>query len=82
MLDQGSSLKGRGCREACLHPCHALVNKALCRLDVMCERTRDCCAHRGVFYCQVTPVNVDIAKVAPTYHLYKQEEVQEVINRL
>lgn len=31
---------------------------------------------------QVTSVNVDIAKVAPTYHLYTQEEVQEVIGRL
>ena len=31
---------------------------------------------------QVTPVNVDIAKVAPTYHLYTEAEVQEVIDRL
>jgi hypothetical protein len=31
---------------------------------------------------QVTPVNVDISKVAPTYHLYNEEEVQEVIDRL
>ena len=31
---------------------------------------------------KVTPTNVDIASVAPTYHLYKQEEVQDVISRL
>lgn len=31
---------------------------------------------------QVTPVNVDIAKVAPTYHLYSTEEKQAVIARL
>lgn len=31
---------------------------------------------------KVTPVNVDIAKVAPTYHLYTEAEVQEVIDRL
>ena len=31
---------------------------------------------------QVTPANVDLAKVAPTYHLYTDEEVQAVIGRL
>lgn len=31
---------------------------------------------------QVTPVNVDLAKVAPEYHLYTEEEVQAVIGRL
>mmetsp|Transcript_17044 Transcript_17044/g.50877 ORF Transcript_17044/g.50877 Transcript_17044/m.50877 type:complete len:245 (+) Transcript_17044:232-966(+) len=31
---------------------------------------------------KVTPVNVDIAKVAPTYHLYSTEEKQAVIARL
>lgn len=33
------------------------------------------------FY-QVTPNNVDIAKVAPTYHLYSPAEVEAVIARL
>lgn len=31
---------------------------------------------------QVTASNVDIAKVAPTYHLYTSAEVEEVIGRL
>ncbi|KAH8521221.1 hypothetical protein H0E87_002325, partial [Populus deltoides] len=31
---------------------------------------------------KVTPNNVDIAKVAPTYHLYTPAEVEEVISRL
>lgn len=31
---------------------------------------------------QVTPNNVDIAKVAPTYHLYTPAEVEAVISRL
>ncbi|KAH0453633.1 hypothetical protein IEQ34_017957 [Dendrobium chrysotoxum] len=31
---------------------------------------------------KVTPNNVDIAKVAPTYHLYSPSEVEAVINRL
>jgi 20S proteasome subunit alpha 5 len=31
---------------------------------------------------KVTSSNVDIAKVAPTYHLYKPEEVEAVIQRL
>jgi hypothetical protein len=31
---------------------------------------------------QVTPNNVDIAKVAPKYHLYTPAEVQAVIARL
>ncbi|KAG0494419.1 hypothetical protein HPP92_005413 [Vanilla planifolia] len=31
---------------------------------------------------KVTPNNVDIAKVAPTYHLYCPSEVEAVINRL
>lgn len=36
-----------------------------------------------LFYClQVTPNNVDIAKVAPTYHLYTPSEVEAVISRL
>jgi hypothetical protein len=30
----------------------------------------------------VTATNVDIAKVAPSYHLYNQEEVEGVIARL
>lgn len=32
--------------------------------------------------CQVTPTNVDIAKVAPSYHLYTTDEVEAVIGRL
>lgn len=36
-----------------------------------------------LLYClQVTPNNVDIAKVAPTYHLYTPAEVEAVISRL
>ena len=31
---------------------------------------------------QVTPTNVDIAKVAPAWHLYTPEEVEAVIARL
>lgn len=31
---------------------------------------------------QVTSTNVDIAKVAPTYHLYTTDEVEAVIARL
>ncbi|KAI0494591.1 hypothetical protein KFK09_024732 [Dendrobium nobile] len=31
---------------------------------------------------KVTPKNVDIAKVAPTYHLYSPTEVESVISRL
>ncbi|MBA0869510.1 hypothetical protein Goshw_029149 [Gossypium schwendimanii] len=31
---------------------------------------------------KVTPNNVDIAKVAPTYHLYTPSEVEAVISRL
>mmetsp|Transcript_25079 Transcript_25079/g.59756 ORF Transcript_25079/g.59756 Transcript_25079/m.59756 type:complete len:240 (+) Transcript_25079:99-818(+) len=31
---------------------------------------------------KVTPTNVDIASVAPTYHLYSTTEVEEVISRL
>lgn len=31
---------------------------------------------------QVTSTNVDIATVAPDYHLYAQSEVEEVISRL
>ena len=31
---------------------------------------------------QVTATNVDIATVAPSYHLYNQSEVEEVISRL
>ncbi|XP_062014592.1 proteasome subunit alpha type-5 [Rosa rugosa] len=31
---------------------------------------------------KVTPNNVDIAKVSPTYHLYTPSEVEEVISRL
>lgn len=31
---------------------------------------------------QVTSTNVDIATVAPHYHLYSQTEVEEVISRL
>ena len=31
---------------------------------------------------QVTATNVDIASVAPAYHLYSQEEIQDVISRL
>ncbi|KAL6196974.1 hypothetical protein ACLB2K_032587 [Fragaria x ananassa] len=31
---------------------------------------------------KVTPSNVDIAKVSPTYHLYTPSEVEEVISRL
>jgi hypothetical protein len=31
---------------------------------------------------QVTPTNVDIASVAPKYHLYTKEEIEEVISRL
>ena len=31
---------------------------------------------------QVTASNVDIARVAPAYHIYTQQEVEEVISRL
>jgi 20S proteasome subunit alpha 5 len=31
---------------------------------------------------KVTSSNVDIAKVAPTYHLYTPQEVEAVIQRL
>lgn len=31
---------------------------------------------------KVTATNVDIARVAPHYHLYSEAEVQEVISRL
>lgn len=31
---------------------------------------------------QVTATNVDIARVAPTYHLYTVDEVEGVIGRL
>lgn len=31
---------------------------------------------------KVTRTNVDIARVAPRYHLYSQAEVEEVIARL
>lgn len=31
---------------------------------------------------KVTPTNVDISRVAPTYHLYTSDEVEEVISRL
>jgi hypothetical protein len=31
---------------------------------------------------QVTATNVDISRVAPTYHLYSVEEVEAVIGRL
>lgn len=31
---------------------------------------------------QVTATNVDIASVAPTYHLYTKEEIEEVVSRL
>ena len=34
------------------------------------------------FLFQVTPSNVDIAKVSPTYHLYTPAEVEAVISRL
>ncbi len=37
-----------------------------------------CCAPRA----QVTATNVDIVKVAPTYHMYTEAEVEEVIGRL
>lgn len=36
----------------------------------------------SVFWFQVMPNNVDIAKVAPTYHLYLPSEIEEVIGRL
>ena len=32
--------------------------------------------------CQVTATNVDVARVAPKYHLYTEEEVQALIGRL
>ena len=31
---------------------------------------------------QITPTNVDIAAVAPMYHLYSQAEIEEVVSRL
>jgi len=31
---------------------------------------------------KITAVNVDIASVAPTYHLYTKEEVEEVLSRI
>ena len=39
------------------------------------------CDKEGVTL-QVTPTNVDIASVAPYYHLYTKEEIEEVISRL
>ncbi len=35
-----------------------------------------------VLFVQVTDTNVDIASVAPAYHLYSQDEIQDVISRL
>jgi hypothetical protein len=47
----------------------------LSRLCVLVRaHARDCA--------QVTATNVDIARVAPSYHLYSVEEVEAVINRL
>ena len=40
------------------------------------------CVTKGCTSLQVTPTNVDIASVAPTYHLYTKEEIEEVISRL
>jgi len=34
------------------------------------------------WHVQVTSTNVDIATVAPSYHLYDQSEVEDVISRL
>ena len=34
------------------------------------------------FPAQITPTNVDIAAVAPVYHLYSQAEIEEVVSRL
>ena len=31
---------------------------------------------------QVTSTNVDIARIAPKYHLYTEAEVQDVMSRL
>ena len=31
---------------------------------------------------QVTAVNVDIARIAPTYHLYTKDEIEEVVSRV
>ncbi|MFQ6644715.1 hypothetical protein Gotur_019972, partial [Gossypium turneri] len=38
--------------------------------------------HAKTFSFEVTPNNVDIARVAPTYHLYTPSEVEAVITRL
>lgn len=39
-----------------------------------------CCTF--LLHLQVTATNVDIARVAPTYHLYTVDEVEGVIGRL
>lgn len=36
----------------------------------------------GLLSLQVTSTNVDIARIAPKYHLYTEAEVQEVMSRL
>ena len=50
-------------------------------LSVTCTlRVRPC---QGLYIgLQVTPTNVDIASVAPKYHLYTKEEIEDVISRL
>jgi 20S proteasome subunit alpha 5 len=40
------------------------------------------CLELNCYLEQVTPNNVDIAKVAPNYHLYTPAEVEAVIARL
>ena len=44
----------------------------------------NCCTPKPVHsrIVQVTATNVDIASVAPTYHLYTKEEIEEVVSRL
>jgi hypothetical protein len=42
----------------------------------------ECCSLLAMFLLQVTPTNVDIASVAPKYHLYNAAEVEAVIARL
>ena len=51
-----------------LESCACQLGVAVSLLSVLCD--------------QVTATNVDIASVGPTYHLYNQEEIQEVISRL
>lgn len=62
---------------ACMRVCTAVSRRrcACCLMVAGCRRL-----HRAA--AQVTATNVDIARVAPSYHLYSTEEVEAVIGRL